>query len=176
MPAWSSSLLEVLDKRLNDNSSGKPNSSFDKDRVVNTRNVHLAVFAEPFLGFLLAGQKTVESRFSVHRHAPFGCVRAGDIVLVKESGGPVVAIAEVSEVWYYELDANARHVIRSRFGRQLCVEPEFWESKADSCYATLMQFARIDRLPPIPCLKRDRRGWVVLRSSGEQRDLFSEDE
>jgi hypothetical protein len=174
MPAWSSSLLELLDERLGNDTSSKRNSRADKNRDTRARNVHLAIFVEKFLRFLLAGQKTVESRFSIHRHPPFGRVRQGDIVLIKESGGPVVAIAEVSEVWYYEMDADARDVIRARFGKQLCVEPEFWESKAASCYATLMQFSRVEPLPPIPCSKRDRRGWVVLRSCGEQSELFAE--
>jgi hypothetical protein len=176
MPAWSSSLLEVLDECLSEHAFWKPNSSTDKDGVTGPRSVHLAIFVEPFLRFLLEGQKTVESRFSIHRRPPFGRVQAGDIVLVKESGGPIVAVAQVSDVWYYELDPNAREFIRTRFAKQLCVEPEFWESKADSCYATLMQFSRVDRLQPISCTKRDRRGWVVLASSSGQESLFSEDE
>jgi hypothetical protein len=175
MPAWSSSLLEVLDDCLGEHACWRPNSSTDKDAVSRPRSVHLAVFVEPFLRFLLDGQKTVESRFSIHRRPPFGRVQAGDIVLVKESGGPIVAVARVSDVWYYELDATAWAFIRTRFAKQLCVEPEFWKSKADSCYATLMQFSRVDRLQPISCMKRDRRGWVVLASPGGQEDLFSDD-
>jgi hypothetical protein len=174
MPTWSSSLLEVLDECLSEYAFWKPNSGTEKNRATGSRGVHLAVFVEPFLGFLLGGQKTVESRFSIHRRPPFGRVHPHDLVLVKESGGPIVAIAEVSDVWYYELDASARAFIRARFAKQLCVDdPEFWESKAGSCYATLMQFSRIDRLKPIDCTKRDRRGWVVLTSSSRQQDLFS---
>src|SRR5206468_2378881 len=133
------------------------------------------VFVEPFLQFVLDGRKTVESRFSIHRRPPFGCVRPGDLVLIKESGGPIVAMAEVPHVWYYQLDPASWGFIRKRFAEQLCVEdPGFWKSKASSCFATLMQFARVERLGPLNCSKRDRRGWVVLSHLSKQPDLFSD--
>ena len=50
-------------------------------------DVHLAVFSEPYLSFVLDGVKTVESRFSRVRCAPFQQIRSGDIILVKQSGG-----------------------------------------------------------------------------------------
>jgi hypothetical protein len=95
-------------------------------------------------------------------------------MLIKESGGPVVAIAEISAVWYYQLDPGAWEIIRTRFAKQLCVEdPEFWESKASSYFATLMQIGKVERLDPLACAKRDRRGWVVLDGHERQADLFS---
>jgi len=136
----------------------------------------LAVFVEPFLSFLLEGRKTIESRFSVNRCAPYHSVKAGDLVVIKMSGGPIVAVAEVSRVWFYELDEKGLDIIRTRFGRQLCIDdPEFWERKAAACYGTLMQFAWIKAVEPVPCLKRDRRGWVVLEQS-EQQSLFKNKE
>jgi len=117
----------------------------------------------------------VESRFSIHRRPPFGCVQSGDLVLVKESGGPVVAVAEISEVWYYQLDQEAWEVIRTRFAKQLCIEdPEFWQSKSSSYFGTLMQIGRVEKLDPLVCSKRDRRGWVVLDGHERQADLFSD--
>src|ERR1700680_4435376 len=65
--------------------------------------IHLAVFVEPFLGYVLDGSKTVESRFSVNRCAPFGKVSRGDVVLLKRAGGAVVGIARVRTVWSYQL-------------------------------------------------------------------------
>jgi hypothetical protein len=174
MTAWSSSLLSRVEKILQDQPQWANQSSSLGPVGKKEKSIHLAVFVEPFLQFLLEGRKTVESRFSIHRRAPFGCVNSGDLVLIKESGGPVVAVAEVSKVWYYQLDESAWDVIRSRFSRQLCVEdPEFWKSKAFSCFATLMQFARIDKLEPVSCSKKDRRGWVVLGGPDRQPELFS---
>src|SRR5271169_6453922 len=66
--------------------------------------IHLAVFIEPFLGYVLDGTKTVESRFSINRCAPFGKVSQGDVLLLKRAGGPVVGITRVLAVWSYHLD------------------------------------------------------------------------
>src|SRR5256885_16153419 len=75
---------------------------FGKLRKATTSRprVHLAIFVEPYLSYLLDGRKTVDSRFSVRRTAPYGQVRAGDIVLVKQSGGPAVGVCHVSSDWF----------------------------------------------------------------------------
>lgn len=92
--------------------------------------IHLAVFVEPFLGYVLDGSKTVESRFSVNRCAPFGKVSKGDVILLKKAGGPVVGIARVQTVWSYQLDDSSWGLIREQFAKMLRVQyPEFWERK-----------------------------------------------
>ena len=135
-------------------------------------NVHLAVFVEPFLPFLLDGTKTVESRFSVNRCAPYKAVRPADVIPVKRKGGPIVAVAEVANVWFYELDKQTLRFIRSRFGLALgVVDSSFWKSKSNACYATLMQLAQVELITPLTCPKRDRRGWVVIREPNRQYSL-----
>jgi ASC-1-like (ASCH) protein len=53
------------------------------------------VFIEPYLQFILDGQKTVESRFSANRSAPYQQVGKGDVVLLKRTGGPVMGVGSV---------------------------------------------------------------------------------
>src|SRR5947208_15176323 len=77
--------------------------------------IHLAVFVEPFLGYVLDGSKTVESRFSVNRCAPFGKVRQGDVALLKRPGAPVVGIACVRTVGSALLDESACGIVGPRF-------------------------------------------------------------
>jgi hypothetical protein len=172
MKTWSSSLLNEVEKYLD----ARPTSGLSRPILHPSKqhrsNIHLAVFVEPFLRFLLDGKKTVESRFSVHRRPPFGCVQSGDLILVKESGGPIVAVAEIAEVWYYQLDNEAWASIRNRFAKQLCVDdPKFWETKASTYFATLMRIGKVEKLDPLTCSKRDRRGWVVLDRQQKQLDL-----
>jgi hypothetical protein len=136
--------------------------------------IHLAVFVEPFLGYVLDGSKTVESRFSVNRCAPFGQVSRGDVVLLKRAGGPVVGIAQVRTVWSYQLDKSSWRVIRKRFAEALrAQDPEFWERRSGASYATLMLMDHVRKLRPVGWEKRDRRGWVVLLGV-EQPSLFGE--
>jgi hypothetical protein len=125
---------------------------------------HLAVFVEPFLSYVLDGSKTVESRFSVNRAEPYGRVGAQDAVLIKSSGGPIVAVAEVKQTSFYQLDREQMEMIREKFGPALRVEEaSFWEDRKDCCYATIVGLANVYKIVPVPCDKRDKRGWVRLR-------------
>ena len=134
--------------------------------------IHLAVFVEPFLRYVLDGSKTVESRFSVNRCAPFGKVNHGDVMLLKRTGGPVIGIALVETVWSYHLDEPSLAFIRKRFAKALRAEdPEFWEQRRVARYATLIVLDLVQALKPLKWEKMDRRGWVVVRSA-KQLSLF----
>jgi hypothetical protein len=140
-----------------------------------TIGVHLAIFVEPYLQFLLQGKKTVESRFSVYRCAPYERVRNGDLVFVKRSGGPICGVCRVEHVWNYQLDPFSWNRIRSEFAVALCAQdPSFWKSREEASFATLMAVRDVRSITPIFIRKRDRRGWVVLRPSAELNyGLFS---
>ena len=138
----------------------------------NGKSLHLAVFTEPFLSFLMAGKKTVESRFSQNGCAPYDQVSPGDVVLLKRSGDEIVGLAHVSNVQHLTRRADWEE-LRSLYQQQLCAtDDSFWAEVKGSDYASLMWFDRIRRLPPIDCEKRDRRGWVVIKHATEQLSLF----
>lgn len=125
--------------------------------------LHLAVFHEPFLSLLLAGKKTVESRFSVNRVAPFGAIKRDDLILLKRKTGPVAGVALASEPGFYELDPDSWALIRRRFASAICAPDDaFWMARTRARYATLIPIKASVALAPFPVTKRDRRGWVVL--------------
>lgn len=128
-------------------------------------SIHLGIFIEPFLGFILDGRKTIESRFSVNRQAPFGIARKNDIILLKESGGPIVAICRVEYAWHYHLDEQSWSEIKL-MSQALCIQdPLFWQQKAHASYATLLKIDNVRSVTAIPFPKRDRRGWMVLHKA-----------
>ena len=129
-------------------------------------SIHLAVLLEPYLQFILEGSKTVESRFSKHRIAPFNSVEQGDVILLKRSAARAISgVCLVSRVWFYQLDVDSWDEIRDRFTSVLRAEdPSFWQQRKSAQFATLMRVTEVQVLPPIEVPKRDRRGWVVLRS------------
>jgi cytidylate kinase/ASC-1-like (ASCH) protein len=134
--------------------------------------IHLAVLVEPYLQYIMEGKKTVESRFSVNRIAPYGKVKEGDILLLKKSGGPIIAICQVGQVWFYELNPQSWDEIRDEFTQMLCAQdPEFWISRRRASYATLMRVRQVKRIDPVKYVKRDRRGWVVLSARDPQLKL-----
>ncbi len=142
-----------------------------------SQGVHLGVFVEPFLTFVIEGTKTVESRFSSTQRAPFHSVEPGDLLLVKAAGGPVVALAEIRRAWYLAHPKREQiRDLRSRYGRQLRDDvPGFWSSRSDAAFVSLFSLARVRALSrPIKCPKRDRRGWVVLSFRARQRSLFGD--
>lgn len=124
--------------------------------------LHLGVFCEPYLTYILEGRKTVESRFGATRQPPFHRVDGGDILLLKRSSGPIVAIADIADVWYYELNRCEFQAIVKRFGSAMCLEEEFIKSKSSSAFATLIRLDRVHGLDDLEVRKSDRRGWVVL--------------
>jgi hypothetical protein len=126
-------------------------------------SLHLAILVEPYLEYILAGKKTVESRFSKRSVAPFGCVRRGDTVALKRAAGPIVAVCEIGSTWEYRLTPAIVSDLRNRFGRALCaMDPAFWEARRDARFLTLMQVERVARIEPLLVGKTDRRGWVVV--------------
>ena len=96
----------------------------------NAFSVHLAILLEPYLGFILEGSKTVESRFSKNRIPPFKMVERGDVVLLKRSATKAISgVCLVSSVWSYQLDVNTWSQIRDEFTSALRAEdPSFWNS------------------------------------------------
>lgn len=125
--------------------------------------LHLAVFVEPYLTFILQGKKTVESRFSSVRCAPYDKVRAGDVILLKKAGGPVSGICRVDSAWFYEVDRSSLQEIRREFAAQICpADSDFWSAREDKSFATLISLADVTRLPAFVVGKRDRRGWVTI--------------
>lgn len=129
-------------------------------------SIHLAILLEPYLRFILEGSKTIESRFTKNRVAPFRSVEPGDVILLKRaSARGITGVCVVSQVWFYQLDPDSWHEIRDKFTDALRAEdPAFWEQRESALFATLMRVSEVQVLPPIEVPKRDRRGWVILRS------------
>lgn len=136
------------------------------------RGVHLAILREPYLGWVLDGTKTVESRFSVNKIAPFGQIVAGDLVVVKGGKGAVGAFT-AAEVDCRQISGPGDLLaIRQEHGQGICAPNEFWEAQIAKKFATLVLVGEARPLPPVPVQKRDMRGWVVLRHS-RQPQLFA---
>jgi hypothetical protein len=134
--------------------------------------VHLAVFNQPYLDFVLEGRKTVESRFSAVRCPPYQRVKTGDVLLLKPAGGPIVGLCLVQHVWFYTLDRTSWRDVRRTFARELCAQdPEFWRAREHAQFATLMRVTKPTMIQAVECEKRDRRGWVVLREVPAQAAL-----
>ena len=129
--------------------------------------VHLAVMVEPYLARVLANQKTIEARFARLRAAPYGCVRAGDIIWLKRSGGPIVASVRAAKIRQFaDLTPDRVDALLARWDAGLRLENDFATRARDCRYATLIWLTELNLLAtPVPYRWRDRRGWVILEQN-----------
>jgi len=133
------------------------------------RRTHLAIVAGNYLEKILAGEKTIESRFSLTRCAPFRCVSPEDIVWFKKPGTSILAEAEVQQVKFYEgLSPDDVYAIEGRYHEELRLDPSFLQAKARSKYCTLIFLTGVRPVRPFRIEKKDRRGWVVLAPDAKQ--------
>ena len=124
--------------------------------------LHVAIFSEPFLSFLKAGQKTVDTRLSSVRCAPYGHVSSGDLVLVKENSGPITAVTRVSDAEYFATAHHSLDAIRADYGTRILAGDDFWRSKQYARFASVIHVEQTTEFAPIEFAKTDRRGWVAL--------------
>jgi len=127
--------------------------------------LHLAIFREPYLSFVMEGRKTVETRFAKRRCPPFERVTKGDVVILKRAGGDVTGICLVERAWFYHIDAHSLVAIREKFGPAICaVDDSFWTDRNQAVVATILLITNVTPIRKVAIGKRDRRGWVVFES------------
>lgn len=126
---------------------------------------HLAILKPPFLELILEGKKTIESRATKVRCAPYKKVSENDVIYFRESGNfAVIAKARVKKVRYYDEDILK---VLFQFRDELCITDHFITVKSEAKYLTLIWLDDIERIVPFQFPKKDRRAWVV--------DLFVEE-
>ena len=124
---------------------------------------HVAIFPKDYIVRILNREKTIESRFSKVKCSPYGQVNAGDIIFLKEQSGPIVGQVKVIQVIFFSgLTPEKVLAIKRQYNDRLRADDDFWKTKMDANYATLMFLGDIQALSPYAFKKKDRRGWVVL--------------
>ena len=139
----------------------------------DTVALHLAIMVDPYLQLALDGKKTIESRFSINRRAPYDQVQPGDVILLKRSGGPIAGIGLVTDATFYRLTPAVLQHIRDAFADELGVsDPSFWSDRECAAFATLLRLAHVRTLDPIPYIKRDQRAWIILKQRTTQTTFW----
>ena len=129
------------------------------------------------------------STFQIASGGICGTLFRSDFVRAEDSGVPVFSashcalaigrancrvVCGFAQSWFYQLDPKVLQTIRRQFARQLCAEDDrFWQQRQAAAYATLMRVEAARTIEPIGFVKRDRRGWIVLK---EYRDYSDEGE
>lgn len=124
---------------------------------------HIAILRQPFFSMVLSGEKTIESRWSMNKVAPYHKVSIGDELLLKLTGQAVTATAKVKDVKYYELTPQIVDEIRIKYGKKIGTDRfEDWESTLQKKYCTLIWLDEVKTVEPIQVQRSNGAGWIVL--------------
>ena len=133
-------------------------------------NKHLVILAKKYFNtksiyqLILQGEKTIESRWSMNRIAPYGKVKAGDLLLLKEMGKPVTATAIAKKVEFYELTPQIVDDIRIKFGKQIGTDKESdWQTTLNKKFGTLIWLSNVKKIEPIQVQRSNGSGWIILK-------------
>ncbi len=135
---------------------------------------HLAIFTPKVINAILSGKKTIDSRFSKHKIAPFMSLSAGDLVYVKAPGEEINAQFRVKKILYFEAFEKedfdqivAQYWNKIGWGDQKDEDTFKKEKREGAKYATLIWIDEVEQfiVPPVRIRKSDNRAWVVLKTA-----------
>jgi len=125
---------------------------------------HIAILKQPFFDMVLSEEKTIESRWSMVKVAPYKKVSVGDKILLKETCKDVTATANVKKVQFYELTPEIVEDIRIKYGKQIGTDKfEDWKSTLQKKYCTLIWLDEVTPVTPIKVKRSNGAGWIVLK-------------
>lgn len=125
---------------------------------------HIAIFRQPFFDMVLSGKKTIESRWSMKKVAPYNKVKVGDELLLKQTNHDVTATAKVKDVKYFELTPQIADEIKSKWNKEIGIYKfENWELYRNKKYCTLIWFEDVKQTQPIKVKRSNGSGWIVVK-------------
>ncbi len=134
---------------------------------------HIAILRQPFFDMVLNGEKTIESRWSMNKIAPYKKVNIGDEILLKLTGQPVTATAKVQDVKYYQLTPDIVEDIRIKYGKQIGTDKfEDWQDTKQKKFCTLIWLKDVKKITPLVVPRSNGAGWIVLKDFEQTQMRF----
>lgn len=125
---------------------------------------HIAILRQPFFDMVLNGEKTIESRWSMNKIAPYKKINVGDEIFLKLTGNPITATAKVKDVKFYELTPEIVEKIRLKYGKQIGTDKfEDWNSTLNKKYCTLIWLKDVKTIKPMPVPRSNGAGWIIVK-------------
>ena len=126
---------------------------------------HIVILKQKYFDMILSGEKTIESRFSLNKSAPYGKVSIGDELLLKVTGGCVTATAKVKAVEYYEdLYPERINKIRVKYGKQIgSTKMSDWMDTMTKNFCTLIWIEDVKEIEPINVKRSCGAGWIIIK-------------
>lgn len=124
---------------------------------------HIAILRQPFFNMILDGSKTIESRFSFNKIAPFNKISAGDTIYLKETGKNITAKAIAKKVMFFNLTPQIVEEIRVKYGKAIGTDNfADWESTKQKKFCTLVWLENVEKIDEIKVKRSNGSAWFVL--------------
>lgn len=134
--------------------------------LFNSKAIHLAIVNDPYYKYILEGTKTIESRFSNNRVAPYNKISPNDIVLMKKAGRSIEYLFFAGEIMYYKSTSEIINDLKKSYSKEICANEEFWEARREKKYITLIRIKKVQKTKEnIFIEKKDKRGWVTFNNN-----------
>lgn len=125
---------------------------------------HIAIMRQPFYNMVLNGEKTIESRWSMHKIAPYNKVKIGDEILLKQTGKDATLKAIVKDVKFYELTPVIAEQIKIDYGKEIGIDKfENWQTILHKKFCTLIWLDELKKISPIKVPKSNGAGWILIK-------------
>lgn len=132
----------------------------------NAKSIHLAIVNEPYLKYILQGEKTIESRFTKNCVSPYKKVFPNDIVLMKRAGQAINSYFVASGAMFFENTPEVFRNLKKNYSKQICADEDFWKVRENKKYITLIQIKDVIKTrEAIAVEKKDKRGWVTIKNN-----------
>ena len=123
---------------------------------------HIAILKKPYLDLILTGRKCLECRLTKTACPPFDRIAPGENILLKQSSGPVRGRAVVEQVCFYaDLTPVGIEAICRDYNDQIIATADFWRSRRDARYCSLIWLKEVTPLTPYRIKTRGLRAWII---------------
>ena len=125
---------------------------------------HLAILSKKrkLLVKILAGEKTIESRWYKSKVVPWGNIHAGETIYFKESGDQVSVKAKISEVMQFYLPQTDIPRLLEKYAQEICFSsagPELVSWCTQRKYCILIRLKNVEPIEPFDI---DKKGFGMM--------------
>ena len=123
---------------------------------------HIAILKKRYLQLILDGQKSIECRLTKIRRTPYQSIVKGQTIYLKESAGPIRALAQAQKVLFRQ-DLTPRDIqkLKIKYNQQILGTDQFWQQKENARYATIIWLKNIRPITPKKFTQKGQAAWIT---------------
>ena len=129
---------------------------------------HIAILQKEWLPKILAGEKTIESRWYKQKRTPYQNIHPGETIYFKETGKPVTAKATVQKALFFDaLTEEKLREILQIYGKQINMTLDVIPGLLDKKYSILVMLKEVESIQPFTINKKgfgNMAAWITVKN------------